>query len=176
MMWSKLKQRIEEGFANSAKGRVEVWSTRYRNSHDQEGEAWITLDKTRIHSMGTLTYLVESFERNTQHPCEQYFLDYQDSQKIQGYRDAQQETDRDLRDQGILPLEGFNRALLAYLNLSIDDILDSDEMIVRALGMFDRRLGKRRLNTMDVSKDHELVQNFFRIRCALEGMTPARRA
>lgn len=44
MKWSELKKRIEEKFAESVHGRVEVWATRYRHAHDQEGEAWITFD------------------------------------------------------------------------------------------------------------------------------------
>lgn len=54
MMWSKLKSRIEAGFADCLKGRVEIWNTRYRGAHDQEGEGWITSHGERIHSMSSL--------------------------------------------------------------------------------------------------------------------------
>ena len=48
MKWSQLKKRIEESFADSVRGRVEVWNTRYRRAHDDAGEAWITIDKQRV--------------------------------------------------------------------------------------------------------------------------------
>jgi hypothetical protein len=59
MRWSKIKKRIEDTFADSVRGRVEVWNTNYRKAHDQAGEAWITIDKKKVHSMGSLTFEIE---------------------------------------------------------------------------------------------------------------------
>ena len=170
MRWSKLKQRIEEGLADSAKGRVEVWSTRYRRAHDQEGEAWITIDGQRVHSMGTLTHLIEWYERSRELQKERDCLDYRDRAQIDGYREAEREVQTQLRSEGVIPLWEFNDALFEYLNMSLEQVLNSDQMIVRALGMFDKRLGKRRLAAMDVSGEHELIKGFYRVRCALEGL------
>ncbi|MGR3838045.1 MAG: SF0329 family protein [Cognatishimia sp.] len=171
MRWSKLKQRIEAGFADSAKGRVEIWSTRYRKSHDQEGEAWITIDGQRVYSMGSLTYLVEWYERSSDLQEKRGCLDFRDCEKIDGYRDAQMEVAKQLHDEGVMSLGEFNGALFDYLNMSVNEILSSDQMIVRALGMFDRRLGKRRLSLMNVSDEPELIQGFYRVRCAFEGIS-----
>ncbi|MEO0668616.1 MAG: hypothetical protein AAFZ99_11955 [Pseudomonadota bacterium] len=170
MRWSKLKQRIEDGLADSAKGRVEVWSTRYRKAHDQEGEAWITIDGQRVHSMGSLTHLVEFYERSLALQKERDCLDYKDREQIQSYRDAQKEVETQLRADGVIPLWEFNDVLFDYLNLSLEQILSSDQMIVRALGIFDKRLGKRRLASKDISKEHEFIQGFYRVRCAFEGL------
>ncbi len=49
MMWSKLKQRIEERFADSLAGRVEVLSTYYRHGGwDNDGRGWLTFDRREI--------------------------------------------------------------------------------------------------------------------------------
>ncbi|MFC7513559.1 hypothetical protein ACFQUU_00930 [Herbaspirillum sp. GCM10030257] len=48
MQWSQLKKSLEASFAESVRGRVEVWATRYRHAHEQAGEAWITFDKHRL--------------------------------------------------------------------------------------------------------------------------------
>jgi len=170
MRWSKLKQRIEEGLADSAKGRVEVWSTRYRKAHDRDGEAWITIDGQRVHSMGSLTHMVEGYERSLALQKEPDCLDYRDQEQIQGYRDAQEEVETKLRAEGIISLWEFNNVLFEYLNMSLEQILSSDQMIVRALGMFDKRLGKRRLVSLDVSEEHELIQGLYSVRCAFEGL------
>lgn len=170
MRWSKLKQRIEDGFADSAKGRVEVWSTRYRKAHDREGEAWITIDGQRAHSMGSLTHLVDWYERSRELQKDRNCLDYRDREQIYGYREAQREIETQLREEGVIPLWEFNDALFEYLNMPLDQILRSEHMIVRALGIFDKRLGKRRLASMNVSGEHELIQGFFRVRCAFEGL------
>lgn len=170
MRWSKLKQRFEDCLAESARGRVEVWSTRYRKAHDQDGEAWITIDGQRVHSMGTLTHLTEWYERSRQLQIDRNCPDYRDREQIDGYRAAQSEVEAQLRAEGTIPLWEFNDALFEYLNMPLDHILTSDQTVIRALGMFDKRLGKRRLASMDVSDEHELTKNFFRIRCAFEGL------
>lgn len=172
MRWSKLKQRIEDNFADCAKGRVEIWNTRYRNSHDQEGEAWITIDKERVHSMGTLTHLTKFYEHSRQLQEDRDCLDYRDREQIEGYRMAQNEVGLKLKQEGVIPLWEFNGALFEYLNMSLEQILISDQMIIRALGIFDKRFGKRRLKKVDLSGEHEVIQLFHRIRCAFEGMQP----
>jgi|TARA_Y100000815_G_scaffold114790_1_gene103649 hypothetical protein len=170
MRWSKLKQRIEEGLADSAKGRVEVWVTRYRNAHDQEGEAWITIDGQRVHSMGSFTYMLRFYERSRELQKDRDCLDYWDPEKADGYYQAVEEVETQLRAEGAIPRWEFNRALFDYLNMSLEQVLGSDQMIIRALGMFDKRLGKRRLASMNVSGEHEFIQGFYRIRCAFEGI------
>lgn len=173
MRWSKLKQRIEDNLTDCAKGRVEIWNTRYRNSHDQEGEAWITIDKERVHSMGSLTHLTEFYERCRQLQEDRDCLDYRDREQIEGYLTAQNEVGIKLRQEGVIPLWEFNDALFEYLNMSLEHILISEQMIIRALGLFDKRFGKRRLKTLDLSGEHEIIQHFYRIRCAFEGVQPA---
>lgn len=162
MMWSKLKSRIEAGFADCVRGRVEVWSTRYRRAHDEAGEGWITIDKTRVHSMGTLSFYTAQYLRAAQGPAAESLTANERWKKAE---DA-------LAAEGILPLYGFNNALFEYLNLSIEDVLASDQMMIRAFGMFDKRLGKRRLLALDLREDHELVRSFHGIRCAWEGVNP----
>jgi hypothetical protein len=173
MRWSKLKQRIEQGFADSVRGRIEIWNTRYRAAHDDEGEAWITVDKARVHSMGSLTYLVASYEKSSQLQRERDCLDYRDDGKRAAYLACADEAEQDLASEGVIPLWTFNKSLFDYLNMSIDDVLRSDQTVLRALGMLDKRLGKRRLRQMDVSSEPELVQRFFQLRCVFEGIEPA---
>ena len=114
--------------------------------------------------------MVEFYERSLALQKERDCLDYKDREQIQSYRDAQKEVETQLRADGVIPLWEFNDVLFDYLNLSLEQILSSDQMIVRALGMFDKRLGKRRLASKDISKEHEFIQGFYRVRCAFEGL------
>lgn len=57
MQWSKLKKQVKERIAKCLANSIEINQTRYRHSHDQEGEFWITFGKERIFSAGSLTYL-----------------------------------------------------------------------------------------------------------------------
>lgn len=160
MMWSKLKSRIEAGFADCLKGRVEIWNTRYRGAHDQEGEGWITIDGERIHSMSSLSFIIA---RN------KLSLKYRSDEGLSVHEAWEKAEDR-LEASGTMSLGGFNAALFDYLNLSIDDALASEKSMTRAFAMLDRRLGKRRLQSYDLRHEAELVCIFHQIRCALEGI------
>lgn len=44
MRWSQLKKRVEERFCERLQGRVQVWTTVYRHTHDREGRSWLSVD------------------------------------------------------------------------------------------------------------------------------------
>jgi hypothetical protein len=53
-------------------------------------------------------------------------------------------------------------ALIEYLNLSIEEALQSENIFINALAMFDSRLGKRRLAFLASDKSrHPLVSKFY---------------
>jgi hypothetical protein len=170
MKWSQLKKRIEALFADSVAGRVEVWNTRYRRSHDAEGEAWITFDKQRVSSMGTYTFFGESYREVTRIRQELGCMDYRDPEQSDAYYRAHAEADKLAHDRGAFASWDVNRALFDYLNLSIDDAIKSDNPIVRAFATLDRRFGKGRLTEFDDSKEHPLVRTLYRLRCEAEGL------
>jgi len=170
MKWSQLKKRIENNFADSVKGRVEVWNTRYRKSCDREGEAWITIDKKRVYSFGTYTCYREAYleAKRIQDQEKGTEAKTQDQSAISGR--AYSEARENVRKANILPLWDINALLFGYLKLSIQEILTSENAIVRALGMIDKRFGKRRLKTLDVKVDHPLLKILYEFRCKTEGI------
>lgn len=153
MRWSKMKQRIEAGFAPSLRGRVAVHITRYRKAHHVFGEVWITLDKNRIHVMGEMEFWNAFGDMRTP------------------LTDDWDAAEAELRRSDKMELCDFNAAMFDYLNMSIDDVLASDRTIIRAFGMFDARLGKRRLRALDMDGEAPLVARFHAIRCEAEGLT-----
>jgi hypothetical protein len=170
MKWSQLKKRIEATFAESVRGRVEVWNTRYRKSHDSEGEAWITIDGKMVFNFATYTYFVE-YEREVDRLREERgCTDWRDPSQFDGYHQAGREADELVHGRGIFPLWRLNAALFDYLNLSIDEIAKSENPIIRAFGMLDRRFGKRHLKEYDAPKEHPLVRTLHRLRCEAEGI------
>ena len=60
--------------------------------------------------------------------------------------------------------------LEAYLSIAIDDALASPSPLLRALAVCDRRVGKRRLRSLDTTDEHPLVRELFVARCACEGI------
>ncbi|WP_316572958.1 hypothetical protein [Neobacillus sp. YIM B06451] len=56
--------------------------------------------------------------------------------------------------------------------MSIDEAMNSENIIIKAYSMFDRRLGKRRLEKLEFTKEtHPLIMDFYKIRCDVEGIT-----
>jgi hypothetical protein len=65
----------------------------------------------------------------------------------------------------------FEQALGSMLSLSVNAMLVSENEVLRALAMLDRRLGKRRLRTLHLGDDeHPLVRLFYGLRCEAEGI------
>jgi hypothetical protein len=71
-----------------------------------------------------------------------------------------------------LGLRRLSRAVRVYPELSINEILNSEDSVVRAIGMLDRRLGKRRLAKLDVSDEPPLVKILYLVRCEAVNITP----
>lgn len=157
MQWSQLKNRIESTFAVSIKGRIEIWSTRYRRAVHQYGESWITFDKQKIATMGTLRFEGARY----------------DTARLNGFPWV--EAVQAVHDQGIFDSRDLNSALFSYLSLSIDDAIESNNPIIQAFAILDRRFGKRRLADFDVQGAHPLVQSFYMVRCQAEGFDLTRR-
>jgi hypothetical protein len=168
MRWSQLKKRIEGTFADSVKGRVQVWNTRYRHAHDGEGEAWITIDKKRIQSFGYYSFVVQSYDLQQEILRNCSFDNNGTPASMDNQGDAHREADKILRQQGVFPAWEVNQILFDYLSMGINEILQSGNPLVRGLGMLDKRCGKRRLAAFDDSQEHALVKTFFRFRCQAE--------
>ena len=172
MKWSQLKTRVESSFAASVKGRVQVWNTRYRGSHDSEGEAWITVDGKRLWSMGSLSYMVAHGTEAVRIRAERGCADWGHPEQRDGYRNAWEEAQAKTHADGCFAMWDVNQALFESLSLSIDAAVTADNPIIRAFALLDRRCGKRRLRAFDDSQEHPLVRALYRFRCGAEGMKP----
>lgn len=160
MKWSKLKKNVEILFADSVKGRVELRSTRYRGTHDEEGRGYITFDKDEVFSACTLTfYSVEA-------KLQSLILKGEDASPNEVHSKARAE----LSSDGLFNQYGYYDALNEYCQSSIEQSLASENVLLRCLSMLDSRFGKRRIKSFDVLSEHPLVVLFFKIRCKCEGL------
>lgn len=170
MQWSQLKKRFEETFAESVQGRIHVWATRYRGSHDQMGECWVTLDKERIANMADLTY-------NKEYGGEAHRIrelgncqDFRDPEQSSAYYRASELAQERTFEKSAFSSWDVRNAMAEYLNMDIDSAHTSSSILIRAFSLFDRRYGKRRLVAFDPANEHPFVQRFFEIRRQLEGV------
>ncbi len=169
MRWSKLKQLVEERMADSLQHRVEVHYTRYRIMKDEYGRGWITVDKNEIAEMSDHVFLNQRAE--VDHQIEVGSLEFDGRYVEVDRRYAAPRGTSLLHQRGVYSGWEFMRSLWDSLSLSIDDCLQSENIIIRAFAMLDGRLGKRRLRTLQLRDDeHPLVAQFYALRCEAEGI------
>ena len=185
--WTKLKKRVEDRFADSVKGRLELRMTRYRHAHDGEGEAWITFDRQKIATMSTFAWFHARYAESRRLTPERgfvsswdHYLRCRERRQWEPYepdsnyspRRIQFEADDNMHAQGIFGAFDLVYSMADYLNHDIDDALRSDNHIIRALALVDRRFGKRRLLRFDPTDQPSLVRAFYSLRCQAEGLHP----
>lgn len=161
MQWSKRKKKVEGFFSDLVRGRVELRSTHYRGSHDEEGRGYITFDKNEIWSMCTLSFYSIEYDR---------IDEIVERESITPY-EAQKIAYDELASEGKFNQYTFYDSLDEYCNNSIDSSLTSDNLLIRCLAMLDARLGKRRLRTLDLSEESKKVIDFYKIRCNCEKLS-----
>ncbi len=176
MKWSQLKQRVEEHFADSVKGRVELRTTRYHKAHDQMGRAWITFDDREVIGMCSFAAEVAHYGEETRLRQASGCTDYCNPEHKVGYRLAYDQAEVILKERAVFSQPEFHRSLFDYLNLSIDRMLSSPDPMIRAVGMLDRRVGNRRLLAMDAAGENPMVAQMFTVRCAAEHARSATRS
>jgi hypothetical protein len=66
----------------------------------------------------------------------------------------------------------LERFLFQYLDLSVEEALASSSEFTKALAMFDKRIGKRRLQVLAEQMENEplVVKHFYALRCQAEGL------
>ncbi|MBM4027823.1 MAG: hypothetical protein FJ280_20845 [Planctomycetes bacterium] len=153
MKWSQLRARIESLWVDSVRGRIQIGSTAYGRSSD--GRGWITVDGQEI------IVMTWSNAESWRYP--------RDPEGQERWADAV----RQAHAANMFSRGEWHGALFDYLSMSMDEILKSDNPLIRAIGMLDARLGKRRLRKLDVSRENALVQRLYYLRCDAEGLVPA---
>lgn len=136
MKWSKLKQQVESMFAESVRGRVELWTTRYEKAHDRFGRSWIIVDGREVANMSN--YLQ--------------------------FGDLSADGNPARLDAGVFAAYDLPLAMREYLTLSIDAAIASTNPLIRALAVLDRRAGGRRLARIDLAKEVSIVRELLAVR------------
>jgi hypothetical protein len=155
MVWSKTRKSIEGLMANALQKRVKFHVIRYGPglSYIQD-RTWITFDGKEILTCSTIGWIRENCRRSGH----------------LGW-DIGERAERELAEAGYFPRQEFVSALSEYLDMQVDEALQSLNIIIRSIAMFDRRLGKRRLQAMRLSEDeHPLVKKFYAIRSEVDGI------
>jgi hypothetical protein len=165
MRWSNLKAKTEAFFAPSLHGRVELRATSYRGAHDETGRGYITVDGKEVWNMCSLRFWAAEYPK---------IEEIRKEEQISA-RAAQILTDSQLEKEGVLSQWDY-RTLENYCTSSIESNLLSANPLAKSLAVLDSRVGKRRLEKLDISADHPMVQCFFKLRCEAERINLTRQA
>ena len=160
MKWSKLKKEIELRLTDKLQGRLTFFTTTYANS--SLGRSWVAFDKTQIANFETvLSYANYGSYYNilTDTSCKKHDI-----------IDDNKRTPNLPMERGEFSQFDFMTACWDYLQLSIEEALESGNPIIKSIAMVDKRLGKRRLTEININELHPLTKLFFSIRLQAENM------
>jgi hypothetical protein len=180
LQWSKAKSTLESFLCEKLKGRIRLYATVDRKFHDGPARVWITFDKKEIVSASDVTYAVKHEKLYQEMKKERnlkgipYSPDWSvmfDSKERQELEEASDNAEEILINQTIFSSYHFYAPFMEYSSLSIEEALNSENIIIRAYSMLDRRLGKRRLKELNINEEtHPLIVDFYKIRCDVEGL------
>ena len=171
MQWSKLQKSINGLLADSVKNRIQFHMTRYGSgSSTTMARAWVTWDKKEIANFSTVEKYKEHFALAHEIQQINHCDNFRDPSQREGYYSAYEEAEAILDKRGVFSRFSFYDSLVDYLELSVEDAMGSDNPIIQAVSMLDRRLGKRRLREIDDSSMHPLVKTFYELRYEAEGI------
>ncbi|WP_342601097.1 hypothetical protein MHB48_08880 [Psychrobacillus sp. FSL H8-0483] len=176
MRWTKTKMLIENLICEKLNKRLKVNATSYNTSLGEQRRIWITLDKKEIfnassaHFLNAHDKLWDEVRNRTSKPFPDCL--YECFPELVGKENDLDYSLMILEQRNIFNVNLVYDSLVQYSNFSIEDALISKDIIVQALALIDKRLGKRRLENLEFnSGTHPLVMKFFQIRCEGEGIS-----
>ena len=158
MQWSKLKSRIKSLMCPELKDVIDFHVTRYRKAHSWVSESWITVNGKRVFDCGSRTYARESAYE---------FLAHTETPGNEVESPGEWNVKEVLNRREVHEPQYMGDGLRAYLDLSIDQALVSNNPFIRAFAIVDRRVGKQRLQKLRIEdEEHSLVRVFYDLRRA----------
>ena len=147
MIWSKKHSLFQLRLAPSLKNHLVLRTTGYRGAYEERGRTWIEYDGEEV-----LT-----------------FCDFVHENR---WRELGRDLDAVAKD-GVFSKNDFGRALGLFLQMEVDESLNSHDRIICALAMLDRRVGKRRLWKLAKTIDIEPAKTLLTLRMHAEGLIQA---
>jgi hypothetical protein len=185
MAWSKIKQLLESFLCPALVGRVEYRATGYRYLPDKAGLCYIAVNKKDVFNMSDATtsirwYQTEQEIKNDsdiQIPVSREEIDAirKDTKGtvpeerliiIARNRKISEYAKELLSAQSALSKSNFYVAANKFLSTSIEENIESKDILLNIFALMDRRLGKKRLLNMaeKMKLKHPIVQYFYELR------------
>ena len=187
MVWSKTKQHMEGFLCPALVGRVEYRTTSYRYISDKLGRCYITVDKKEVFSMNDLTTTLRWYQTEQEiknDPELQIPVSIEELDAVRKDTGGKVPEDRlaiiaenrkistyakeILAAQAVLFKSDFLSVANTFLSASIEESIESNDILLNIFALVDRRIGKKRLLSMaeKMKMKHPIVQYFYKMRCS----------
>ncbi len=157
MRWSKVKKLVENSFAESVKGRVQIYSTHYQCSC---GRGWITIDGKELVDLSTM--LSSIIYRCAYHESTNTIFP-----KHPAVPDENRTLDK-LVEDGEFSRFDLHFACFDYLHQSIKDSLESENPLIKSLTVLNAKVGKGKLSEIAKQNLHPLTRALLDFRLEAE--------
>lgn len=185
MSWSKLKQQLESFLCPALDGRVEYRATGYRYLPDKAGLCYISVDKKDVLRMNDKASSIRWYQTeleikndpDIQIPISDKELEAvrkdtkgtvpEDRLKvIARNRKITEYAKEFLAAQASLSKSNFVTVANQFLSTSIEESIESKDILLNILALVDRRIGKKRILNMSekMKLKHPVVQYFYELR------------
>lgn len=185
MSWSKLKQQLESFLSPALVGRVEYRATGYRYLPDKAGLCYLAVDKKNVLNMSDKTTLIRWYQTELEikndsgihipindEEIEAVRKDSkgtipEDRLKVMARSRKISELAKELMSaQSSLSKSNFVVVATRFLSTSIDESIESKDILLNILALVDRRVGKKRMLNMTekMKVKHPIVQYFYELR------------
>lgn len=185
MSWSKLKQQLEGFLSPALTGRVGYRATGYRYLPDRSGICYLAVDKKDILNMNDRSGLIKWYETEQEIRNDPDIQVPVDQEEIEAIRTETQGAVPEERlpviararksavhakqlmlAQAALSKSNFTAAATIFLSTSIEESLESPDILLNILALIDRRVGKKRIVNLSgkIKAKHSAVQYFYELR------------
>ncbi|KAA8785089.1 hypothetical protein EC604_14690 [Paenibacillus amylolyticus] len=186
MSWSKLKQQLDSFLSPTLAGTVAYRATSYRFLPDKSGSCYLTVDQKNILNMADTTTTpirwyqtdqeikndpgivipvspeeIEAIRKETKGAVPEERLEIM----VRGRKSTSHAKEL-LAAQAALSKANFTAVATTFLATSIEDNLESSDILLNILALIDRRVGKKRILNMSdsIKMKHSAVQYFYELR------------
>lgn len=185
MSWSKIKQQLESFLSPALNGRVEYRAPGYRYLPDKSGICYITVDKKNVLNMNDKTNPIRWYQTELEiknDPALQIPIYSHDIEAVRKgtkgpvpadrlivmarSRKSSEHAKELLSAQASLSKSNFIVVANKFLTTSVEESLESNDILTNILALVDRRVGRKRIENMaeKMRLKHQAVQYFYELR------------
>jgi len=185
MVWNKVRQQLEGFITPSLEGIVEYRASGYRYTKEKAANCYLTANKIEVLNMGETKSGITWYQTEQEIKNDKSINLYVSEREIDVIRQKSGNKIPEERLQGIakghklsqyakdvlnaqqqLPKTDFQKMGNTFLTTSIDNCLESEDIILNVLAIIDRRVGKKRLQKMKdiMIMKHPVVRYFYELR------------